>query len=90
MATKPTIDGDIAKALFASLGADAADVIEALADMNDATLSKHAEAYWRAATADGRNAAFIARILELLARGEYQEARQRLGIGNEKSAHADD
>lgn len=80
MATKPTIDGDIAKQLFAALGADAADVLDALADMNDAMLSQKGDAYWKAATTAGRNAAFVARILELLARGDYTEARRKLGL----------
>ena len=83
MPTKPALDGDNAKAIFSALGADAADLLEALADMNDAVLkakNKDLEAYWKASTNAARNAAFITRILELLARGEYNEARRRLGL----------
>lgn len=80
MPTKPAIDGDIARQLYAALGEEAADVLDALADMNDAKLARRNAAYWRAATKAGRYTAIIADVLNKLSRGEYQEARRKLGL----------
>jgi len=81
MATKARLDGTLAREMFAVMGDQAKEVLDALADMNDAHLAKHADDYWEAANRAGRVSSALADVFAALARGDYQKAARKLDIG---------